>query len=180
MDETTEIERTWMHYRRDYEAYLKLERGMADNSVKAYMQDFTHMQQFMCEQGIVPEQVAHADLQCLLKQLCDPGHCPAHGRPCCAHLKSSGIPEYLRMGLRLVKIPQSFPGISPPDCIHKHRFDPVVLLQRFTGYAGGRFRILLLFPVSVRIGNGVILQPAQSQLPAECGNQTVQDFRRNQ
>lgn len=80
MDETTEIERTWMRYRRDYEAYLKLERGMADNSVKAYMQDFTHMQQFMCEQGIAPEQVTHADLQCLLKQLCDLGIAPASQR----------------------------------------------------------------------------------------------------
>lgn len=80
MDETTEIERTWMRYRRDYEAYLKLERGMADNSVKAYMQDFTHMLQFMCEQGIAPEQVALADLQCLLKQLCDLGIAPASQR----------------------------------------------------------------------------------------------------
>ena len=38
MDETSKIERTWARHRRDYETYLKLERGMADNSVQAYLQ----------------------------------------------------------------------------------------------------------------------------------------------
>jgi integrase/recombinase XerD len=75
-----DVEHTWQRSRQDYETYLRLERGMADNSVKAYMQDFDHMQQFMCEQGIVPKNVTKDYLQQLLKQLCDLGIAPASQR----------------------------------------------------------------------------------------------------
>ena len=75
-----DVEHTWQRSRQDYETYLRLERGMADNSVKAYMQDFDHMQQFMCEQDIEPKRVTKDYLQQLLKQLCDLGIAPASQR----------------------------------------------------------------------------------------------------
>ena len=75
-----DVEHTWQRSRQDYETYLRLERGMADNSVKAYMQDFNHMQQFMCEQDIEPKNVTKDYLQQLLKQLCDLGIAPASQR----------------------------------------------------------------------------------------------------
>ena len=75
-----DVEHTWQRSRQDYETYLRLERGMADNSVKAYMQDFDHMQQFMCEQEIEPKSVTKDYLQQLLKQLCDLGIAPASQR----------------------------------------------------------------------------------------------------
>ena len=75
-----DVEHTWQRSRQDYETYLRLERGMADNSVKAYMQDFDHMQQFMCEQDIEPKSVTKDYLQQLLKQLCDLGIAPASQR----------------------------------------------------------------------------------------------------
>lgn len=75
-----DVEHTWQRSRQDYETYLRLERGMADNSVKAYMQDFDHMQQFMCEQDIEPKNVTKDYLQQLLKQLCDLGIAPASQR----------------------------------------------------------------------------------------------------
>ena len=71
MDETAEIERTWTRYRRDYETYLKLERGMADNSVAAYMHDFAHLERFAIEQHLEPEQITLRDLQLLLKHFSD-------------------------------------------------------------------------------------------------------------
>lgn len=71
MDKTAEIERTWARHRRDYETYLKLERGMADNSVAAYMHDFAHLERFAIEQSIEPEQVTLRDLQLLLKRFSD-------------------------------------------------------------------------------------------------------------
>ena len=49
-----DVQHRWRRCREDYETYLRLERGMADNSVKAYMQDFDNMQRFMCEQDVAP------------------------------------------------------------------------------------------------------------------------------
>ena len=71
MDKTAEIERTWARHRRDYETYLKLERGMADNSVAAYMHDFEHLERFAIELNIEPEQITLRDLQLLLKHFSD-------------------------------------------------------------------------------------------------------------
>lgn len=73
-------EHTWQRCRQDYETYLRLERGMADNSVKAYLQDFDHMQQFMSEHDVEPKCVTKDLLQQLLKQLCDLGIAPASQR----------------------------------------------------------------------------------------------------
>jgi integrase/recombinase XerD len=75
-----DVQHRWRRCREDYETYLRLERGMADNSVKAYMQDFDNMQRFMCEQDVAPESVAREHLQQLLKQLCDLGIAPASQR----------------------------------------------------------------------------------------------------
>ena len=80
MDETSKIERTWARHRRDYETYLKLERGMADNSVQAYLRDFAHLQAFAVEQGVEPEQVTLRDLQQLLKRFSDLDIAPATQR----------------------------------------------------------------------------------------------------
>ena len=80
MDETSKIECTWARHRRDYETYLKLERGMADNSVQAYLRDFAHLQAFAVEQGVEPEQVTLRDLQQLLKRFSDLDIAPATQR----------------------------------------------------------------------------------------------------
>ena len=65
------VEHTWRRYRRNFETYLRLERGMAGNSVAAYMGDFDHLARFMVEQNKEPEQVELADLQQLLKSFCE-------------------------------------------------------------------------------------------------------------
>ena len=67
------VEQTWKRYRRDFETYLRLEKGLADNSVAAYLRDVGHMERFMVEQGIEPEEVSLDTLQQLLKQLNDTG-----------------------------------------------------------------------------------------------------------
>ena len=67
------VEQTWRRYRRDFETYLRLEKGLADNSVAAYLRDVGHMERFMVEQGIEPEEVSLDTLQQLLKQLNDTG-----------------------------------------------------------------------------------------------------------
>ena len=69
----TNVEQTWRRYRRDFETYLKLEKGLADNSIQAYLRDVDHMSRFMEEQGVEPEGVSLEHLQQLLKQLNDTG-----------------------------------------------------------------------------------------------------------
>ena len=66
-----DVEHTWRRYRRNFETYLRLERGMAGNSVNAYLQDYDHMMRFMVEQGKEPEDVELCDLQQLLKSFSD-------------------------------------------------------------------------------------------------------------
>ena len=66
-----DVEHTWRRYRRNFETYLRLERGMAGNSVDAYLQDYDHMMRFMVEQSKEPEDVELCDLQQLLKSFSD-------------------------------------------------------------------------------------------------------------
>ena len=68
-----DIEQTWRRNRRDFETYLRLEKGLADNSVLAYVRDFDHLSRFMVEQGTDSEHVALEQLQQLLAQLNDTG-----------------------------------------------------------------------------------------------------------
>ena len=75
-----DIEHTWRRYRRNFETYLRLERGMAGNSVEAYLHDYDHMARFMVEQGKEPEDVELADLQQLLKLFVDLGIAPTSQR----------------------------------------------------------------------------------------------------
>ena len=76
----TNVEQAWRRYRRDFETYLKLEKGLADNSVLAYLRDVDHMARYMIEQNIEPVAVQLDSLQRLLKQLNDTGIAPATQR----------------------------------------------------------------------------------------------------
>lgn len=76
----TNVEQAWRRYRRDFETYLKLEKGLADNSVLAYLRDVDHMARYMMEQNIEPVAVRLDSLQHLLKQLNDTGIAPATQR----------------------------------------------------------------------------------------------------
>lgn len=74
------VEQTWRRYRRDFETYLKLEKGLADNSVLAYLRDVDQMASFMIEQNLEPEDVSLDYLQQLLNQLNDTGIAPTTQR----------------------------------------------------------------------------------------------------
>ena len=67
------VEDSWRRDRRAFETHLRLEKGMADNSVESYLRDYGHMHSFMAERGIEPEQVTADDLMQLLKQLNEAG-----------------------------------------------------------------------------------------------------------
>ncbi len=64
-------EQAWRRTRRDFEAYLKLEKGMADNSVKAYLHDLQHVERRMTEQEIEPVLVNTEHLKQLLSEMAE-------------------------------------------------------------------------------------------------------------
>lgn len=68
--DTTE---TWHRRKRDFEAFLRLERGMPANSVRAYLADYDHLAGYMGAQGIEPCGVETGHLQALLKELAKAG-----------------------------------------------------------------------------------------------------------
>lgn len=68
-----ETEKTWRRYRRQFETYLKLERGLADNSVQAYLRDVDQMLNYAVDNDIEPEAITLDDLQQLLNVINDLG-----------------------------------------------------------------------------------------------------------
>ncbi len=69
----SETEQTWRRCRRDFETWLKLERGMSVNTIDAYLRDVDHLAGFAIGKNLEPEQVTLDDLQQLLKSVADLG-----------------------------------------------------------------------------------------------------------
>ena len=62
---------TWQRYQRDFANYLKLEKGLAANSIEAYLRDVSHLAEFMSGMNIEPEDVTVDLLRQLLNVLND-------------------------------------------------------------------------------------------------------------
>lgn len=59
----------WQRQIRNFEAYLRLERNLADNSVQAYLRDVEHLRRYVEPLGIEPQDVTPQNIQGLLKEL---------------------------------------------------------------------------------------------------------------
>jgi integrase/recombinase XerD len=62
--------------KKEYQAYLKLERGLAAGSVSAYTADVSKLTDYLQTVGKTPEEVSPEDLQAMLAGLHDIGICP--------------------------------------------------------------------------------------------------------
>ena len=62
---------TWQRYQRDFANYLKLEKGLAANSIEAYLRDVSHLAEFMSGMNVEPEDVTVDLLRQLLNVLND-------------------------------------------------------------------------------------------------------------
>ena len=60
-------EQQWQHRRRDFEAFLRLEKGLSQNTIEAYLQDFSQLASALS--GVAPEEVTLDHLQLLLKSV---------------------------------------------------------------------------------------------------------------
>ena len=70
----------WRRCRRDFEAYLRREKGMADNSVRSYRFGFGHLMNFMAGRAVEPVAVDLGSLQQLLAELNAAGIAPTTQR----------------------------------------------------------------------------------------------------
>lgn len=59
----------WDRHLRDFEAHLRLERHLADNSVQAYLRDVAHLRHVVEPQGVEPHEVTPEHLHELLARL---------------------------------------------------------------------------------------------------------------
>lgn len=66
----------WEHYITDFVAYLKIEKGLADNSVEAYTNDVLKLKDFSLEIKKNPTQITHDDLTHFIAVLFDLGLSP--------------------------------------------------------------------------------------------------------
>jgi integrase/recombinase XerD len=64
---------SWPRYIRDFEAHLRLERNLADNSVQAYLRDVEHLRRYVEPLGVEPQDVTPAHIQGLFKELNETG-----------------------------------------------------------------------------------------------------------
>ena len=75
-----DVEKEWRRYRREFETYLRLERGMSGNSVLAYLHDFDHLARFAAEQGVGPCEVQADLMRQMLRLFAEAGIAPATQR----------------------------------------------------------------------------------------------------
>ena len=68
---TASVTDIWRRCRRDFEAYLRLEKGLALNSVTSYLSDYDQVARFCIEQNVEPKYVSIDYLQQLLKMIND-------------------------------------------------------------------------------------------------------------
>lgn len=59
----------WKHYLHDFHVHLKLEKGMADNSIRAYLVEVCHLAKFAEERGIKPAEMAMENIEEMLVEL---------------------------------------------------------------------------------------------------------------
>jgi len=67
----------WPRYLRDFETHLRLERGLAENTVQSYMRDAAHLKNFAEPMGVMPDQVEPEHLKMLLAQMMEVGIAPS-------------------------------------------------------------------------------------------------------
>ncbi len=96
---------------------------MVDNSVQAYLLDYAHLERFMVEQDVTPDQVNVDHLKQLLKLVADTGIAPASQRRLVAAWRAffhmlvvdDAIPANPAENLDLPRLPEHLPDVLSDD-----------------------------------------------------------------
>lgn len=63
----------WVRYIKDFVSYLKIEKGLSENSIEAYVADVNKLMNFCTANKITPEQIQYDDLKLFIAELYDLG-----------------------------------------------------------------------------------------------------------
>ena len=63
----------WERYIKDFVSYLKIEKGLAENSILAYQHDVDKLKEFASSKSSLPDQLSYDDLKLFLSTLYDLG-----------------------------------------------------------------------------------------------------------
>ena len=63
----------WERYIKDFVSYLKIEKGLAENSILAYQNDVDKLKEFAAASSKLPDQLSYDDLKQFLSTLFDLG-----------------------------------------------------------------------------------------------------------
>ncbi|MCR4812708.1 MAG: tyrosine recombinase [Bacteroidales bacterium] len=67
--ETEIVMKRWREMEREFEAHLRLERGLSTNTASAYQSDVSHLERYATERGLKPEEVTREDIETLIAEL---------------------------------------------------------------------------------------------------------------
>jgi integrase/recombinase XerD len=146
-----------------YLAYLKLERGLAHNSVEAYMTDLDKLMRFIAEEGLAFDTISYGDLQQFIARLCDTGISPRSQARIISGIKSFYrfliLEDYLSADpSELLEMPKT--GLALPETLTIGEINAIIDAIDLSAPAGQRNRAMLetLYSCGLRVSELVSLR----------------------
>ncbi len=153
----------WEHYITDFVAYLKIEKGLADNSVDAYTRDVEKLRDFASSIGKVPQEIRHTDLVRFIAELFDLGLSPRSQARIISGIKQFYAYLFLEEEItddpsELIELPKI--GRKLPEVLSIEEVDRMIQAVDMTKAEGERNRAILetLYSCGLRVSELVNLR----------------------
>ena len=139
-----------------YLTFLKLEKGLAHNSIEAYMSDLDKLMRFVDDEGISIETVSYNDLQQFVSRLCDIGISPRSQARIISGIKSFYrfliLEDYLAADpSELLELPKI--GLALPETLSLGEINAIIDAIDLSAAEGQRNRAMLevLYSCGLRV-----------------------------
>lgn len=153
----------WEHYITDFVAYLKIEKGLAENSVEAYTRDVEKLRDFSSSLQKAATEITHSDLVQFIAELFDLGLSPRSQARIISGIKQfyayllleEEIPDDPSELIELPKI-----GRKLPEVLSIEEIDRMIAAVDYTKAEGERNRAILetLYSCGLRVSELVNLR----------------------
>lgn len=153
----------WEHYITDFVAYLKIEKGLAENSVEAYTNDVLKLKDFSGSLKKNPAQITHEDLVQFITELFDLGLSPRSQARIISGIKQFYAFLFLEDVIKddpseLIELPKI--GRKLPEVLSIEEIDLLINSVDFSKQEGERNRAILetLYSCGLRVSELVNLK----------------------